>query len=557
MPPPGGPDDKTPPGVLSVAPAPGSVNHPVKTKVTIEFSEWVDPLQAERLLTLFPPLEKGHTVEITGKRLTIAPRKAFAESTTYHIEIGTGFKDLHGNSIGTPFQLVFSTGPVLDSGRVFGCVAQRQPSAQPKAALFRHGEFPIHDTTLLGLPSYLTQTDSSGLFSFNNIRRGVYTLIAFLDSDNDNRLDAGKDAAFASSVRSVQVDSTVGPMVLYPASSDTVALRIASVKALTPLLASVDWSGIAPAGFRVDTMRMSIVPRDSAIKPPQISAVVQLKNSSRCILRFNDSLRATGYGLAYTICQRIPNLTSADSLADTISFNGTTLADTVAPKLQATQPKGVVALMPAMSLVWSEPVQPSIATWWMADSTGDSVVVQIDTALSDTTVLNVARRLLPGKSYAMKIPASSFTDPSGNPPADSTDSASVQIAFRTISEDSICYSLSGASACLPTDPRRIWMFSPINGAMPYRCNDRNATFRFDSIPGAKGLISWFVDSDSNRTVSSGSLFPWQTPEEIGSFADTVEARAHWDIEGIDITPCEVCPKPRRTKPAVADSVPKP
>jgi hypothetical protein len=545
VPPTGGPDDVKAPTVMATQPLAGSVSNPLQQKITISFSEWIDAATAEKSVSVFPPLDKGFSVEVAGKRLVIAPRTAFAESTTYHIELSAAFKDLHGNSIGTPFQYVFSTGPVLDSAAVSGCVVGRSGSAQPKAALFRHTGPTLHDTVLLKVPSYLTQTDSGGLFSFRNIRRGTYSLIAFIDANSDNRLNAGAEAAFAPLERELTVDSAVGPLELFEVVSDTAGLRIASVKALTPLTIFAEWASGTPANFRPDTARYRLVAIDSGGRAPALAGYLPLRNSHGFMLTCQDSMTNTAYGLTYTIHQRIPLPVSIHSLQDTIRFNGTTLADTITPRLLSTQPKGVTGLEPDLRLIWSKPVTSLVSACTIVDTIGDSVSATIDTTWSDTTVIIIMRRLLPDRAYSLSLPAGNFSDLGGNHPTDTTDSVVIRVAFRTMSAESLCTSLSGGGACLEPDNRRIWVYSPLRKTAPLSCADREGRFQFDSIPASRGLISYFIDVNADRTVTSGSLFPWLPPEPSHIVNDTIEARARWDIEGIEIKSCEKCPPRKR------------
>jgi hypothetical protein len=558
MPPGGGPDDIKPPQVLATQPPAGSVNHPVRQKITIAFSEWIDAATAEKGVSLFPPLDKGFSVEVSGKHLTIAPHAAFAESTTYHIELSAAFKDLHGNSIGTPYQYVFSTGAVLDSATIRGCIVQRQRTVQPKAALFRHANAGLPDTALLQVPSYLTQTDSGGLFAFHNIRRGTYTLLAFADANNDNRLNAGVEAAFAPLVREVTVDTAVGPIELFEVRADTASLRIASVKALTPLAIGAEWSAAIPANFRPDTAGYHLVALDSGASAPALAGYRPLGGSRRFILACRDSMRNTAYGLAYTIHPRIALAIPADSLRDTIRFNGTILPDTIAPQLLFTQPKGIGPLAPQLRLIWSEPVKALLGAGAIVDTLGDSVAVTIDTAWSDTTMIDLSHRLRPDRAYSLSMPAANFSDLAGNHPTDTAKAVIVRIAFTTISAESLCTSLSGGSSCMPPDKQRVWLFTPLSTTAPYACVDQDSRFRFDSIPATRGFISHFLDVNGDGRSTAGSLFPWSAPEPVSLFADTIEARARWDVEGIDVRPCEKCPgrpRPRADSLATRNSAP--
>jgi len=77
------------------------------------------------------------------------------------------------------------------------------------------------------------QTDSSGGFTFDHIRKGIYEIIAFADANGDNRFGPVKEAAFGPEEKSYKLDSVVGPLALYPVKCDTAADRIVSIKPLS------------------------------------------------------------------------------------------------------------------------------------------------------------------------------------------------------------------------------------------------------------------------------------------------------------------------------------
>ena len=171
---------------------------PRKGQNHLHILEWIDRKTAQKCITIFPPPSGGVKVHASGRTIVIKPVEAFSESTTYHIEINTSLNDLHGNSIGTPFHFFFSTGATVGNGKVFGCVSSSDLKGlqQPKVALFALGAAPPPDTLLFGPPSYVVQTDSSGGFVFDHIRKGGYEIVAFADAKGNNRFVPGKDAAF-------------------------------------------------------------------------------------------------------------------------------------------------------------------------------------------------------------------------------------------------------------------------------------------------------------------------------------------------------------------------
>ena len=111
----GGPEDKLPPRVAAVYPAPNSTNHPNELYVKLEFDEWINASVPRSAVSISPPIEKKMKFEVSGKTLELTSRAELDENTTYTVTFAGGIKDLHGNALATPFQVVFSTGPVIDT----------------------------------------------------------------------------------------------------------------------------------------------------------------------------------------------------------------------------------------------------------------------------------------------------------------------------------------------------------------------------------------------------------------------------------------------------------
>ena len=548
----GGPDDKTPPSVRYTTPVIGAVKFPVKGTVTFGFSEWIDKKTAEKCLSVFPPPLHGIKIKASGKTISLSPAQAFAESTTYHIELNSSLNDLHGNSIGTPFHFFFSTGPSIDSGKIYGCIlsTQSQP-AQPKAALFaeKAGFFP--DSGFFAVPNYLVQTDSSGGFLFDHIRKGRYALIAFIDANNDNRLQPGIERAFASIEKTVTIDSVSGPVILYPVNGDTITNRLISLKPLSNRVIAGIWA--RPA----DTMAESILSQwriqrlDAAPTGCRVKEYLPLRLTPRFLLTLTDTMSVAAYRLLYAA----PSQTGRDKtpfVRDSIRFEGVRFADTAPPAAAGFFPQGSVGLKPRMKLAWSKPVAPSRATWIMADSLHDTVTLTLSTRLADTTFFHVQRALKPGALYRLRLPDSLFADVSGNHPR---DSAFGNYSVRAIAADDICNSLSGGDSCLRKTARAKWLFMPLGTEDYYVVDDSGGRFRFDSIPAGKGRIGYFVDFNGDARPTSGNLVPWIKPEPYTLFPDTIEARARWDIENIVVEACEACVK-KQTPPVSTAPVPR-
>jgi hypothetical protein len=537
VPPSGGPDDKAPPTVQYTSPRIGSVNVPVTSTVEFVFSEWINTRNADKCVSVFPPPPDGIKVSASGRKIKVRPKRAFSDSTTYHVVVSTALSDLHSNSLGNAFQFFFSTGPSIDSGKATGCVVQSDKKVlQPKVALYSRKKGDASDSVFFGLPSYLTQTDSAGNFSLENIHRGTYEIIAFSDENSNNRFEPGKETVFAPVERKFTLDRTAGPFALYQVVCDTTTRRIALLSPVSSTLLLGELTGgstLAPSMYD-STWRVEQAEKHTMVA---IKEYVAVGRSNRFILRLSDTLALEPYLLVYA--KQSPLLAgSGPREKDTIRFNGTIAKDSVRPKPSVPAAALNVHLGPAIRLTWSKPVAARLAQWICTDSLKDTVKVFLSDGFSDTTIFTFKKNLRPGLKYTIAMPDSLFADCSGNMPK---DSAGITLKFSTISDQDICFSVSGGASCLPADPLRKWLFLPIARQESYLSRDSAGMFRFDSIPASKGFAAFFTDFDKDGKPTTGSLVPWKTPEPYRVFPDTIEARARWDVEAVAVHgACDTC-----------------
>ncbi|SHI52712.1 Ig-like domain-containing protein [Fibrobacter sp. UWP2] len=213
----GGPEDKLPPRVAAVYPAPNSTNHPNELYVKLEFDEWINASVPRSAVSISPPIEKKMKFEVSGKTLELTSRAELDENTTYTVTFAGGIKDLHGNALATPFQVVFSTGPVIDTlsltGRILVNDTMYRKSMFPSIGLYLMGPEreqrkylnKYRDTTTKALdslpmlakepPLFLTRADSAGNFTLSGLKPGRYRVIAFVDANGNQRLEPSSELA--------------------------------------------------------------------------------------------------------------------------------------------------------------------------------------------------------------------------------------------------------------------------------------------------------------------------------------------------------------------------
>lgn len=213
----GGPEDKLPPRVAGVYPAPNTTNHPNELFIKLEFDEWINASITRSAVSISPPIDKRLRFDVSGKTLELTSRAVLDTGTTYTVTFAGGIKDLHGNALAKPFQVVFSTGAVIDSltlsGRVLVDAAMAKKKEFPSVGLFLMG--PERETKhyldkfrdsvshrldslpmlLKEPPLYVTRADSAGHFTLTGLKAGTYRVVAFADGNGNQKIELSTEQA--------------------------------------------------------------------------------------------------------------------------------------------------------------------------------------------------------------------------------------------------------------------------------------------------------------------------------------------------------------------------
>src|SRR5690606_31355186 len=138
----GGKKDETPPKLLSSIPENKTVNFK-ENVLSLTFNEYIviDNLMQKLIIT--PETDNPYTPTVKNQTVNLKFRKPFADSTSYSFYFCDGIKDLAERNPAQNLRLVFSTGPVTDSGRVYGTVKyirQDQPAFDVLVGLYHRSD---------------------------------------------------------------------------------------------------------------------------------------------------------------------------------------------------------------------------------------------------------------------------------------------------------------------------------------------------------------------------------------------------------------------------------
>jgi len=187
----GGPKDTIPPSLLNMSPELETVNFDDK-ELLLEFDEFIEARSLKQDLIVNPPIE-DYDFYVNRRSLVIEFNEELQENTTYTFNFRDAIKDISEQNPAENIVMAFSTGSKIDSFQVQGQVTQlftNQPAEEALVALYPESDTlsPFEDP-----PTYLTKTDENGNYEIRYIKVGTYKLYAFVDENNNLKIDSNNE----------------------------------------------------------------------------------------------------------------------------------------------------------------------------------------------------------------------------------------------------------------------------------------------------------------------------------------------------------------------------
>lgn len=528
--PPGGPEDRTPPEIISTEPDMISLNVPTDQNVEILFSEKINAGTVAKAVFISPTPGENTEIKVNGKRLLIRFSEPLIKNMTYTITLGTGIKDLHGNGLLHSFTLAFSTGAQLDHNEISGKVFAEKPEEVTVWAYFLETGSVVNPS--LQRPRYITQCSSDGSFEFTNLAPRKYRLFAVDDRIKNQTYQIGRETIGVTSSDIVFPEDTtfIGNKFFRLTKRDTSRLRIVQAD---------------QADRRHFRIRFSkpVFPTDSTLRKCRLSDgenhTVQILDlffdeEQPEIWSFTTVARDSGrrHLFIYSFPDQFRNF-----LPDSIrfDFSGIVSADTSRPALAEMVPEDssqIVEQNSPLKFVFSE----SIDTVNIGDFFSlfrDSVAIDNYTCRwkNLTTFSIIPDSLWRGLTwYRGRLDTEEIKDFAGNLLRLKKNEFSwriidpdtlTSISGRILDEDSaatgpVCLQLQQAGR---------------KEKVKQICLPDTGMYRFDKIFPGKYFILGFRDVDKNGIYSYGSVVPFYPAERFFVATDTILVRSRWPNEG--------------------------
>jgi len=534
--PPGGPEDKTPPEVLSVTPETGTVNVDRFAPVRIDFSEPITKDKIEDAVYISPRPSEEPEYRWEKNTLLIKWTDSLAADITYLITVAARIADRRGNRLAEPLMMAFSTGAAIDSGTINGRVyegAKQASSAQ--VLLFR---LPLDSAgAVFEVPDYLTECGADGIYEFSYLPRGTYRAIAMIDKNKDRKLNLGEKAGVGAF--DIELQQSVGaslPLDLYLRDVDTARFELIRCQVDPDRILRADFSHTIDS-LTAHLADLMIVPLAQGDQPSIEYFDLDVQNNKQLRFAVTGMDRGVSYRLTIAgLANRDGRI--VDTAVNTCEFFWPSTADTLSPQVVASKPADKddrVDYRTSVEIRFSEPVDTAYTgpNFFMADSSGLQIEGQ---RIWQNPWLMEFVPLVPldgGMEYAMTIDSGAVADRTGNVSIDRWAAR-----FTTLQAGDfggIAGSLSVTRTDW-TDSPIILEFLPTEKRHPTvtKVFDGSEAFEYELLAGKYTLRS-YVDINTNGRFDEGRLDPFLYAEPRFAFPDTVEVRARFVTEGINLT----------------------
>ena len=536
IPPPGGPPDKTPPTVREMEPVDGTINFS-GDQIEITFNEYLQESGVSEQIVITPIPERPPEIDWSGKTLEIRFRDPLAENRTYAITLGAGLTDLSGNRLGSPVTLRFSTGPIIDSGRIAGTIfGVDNRKAFVFAWLVPDDVETFNDTINFEQtpPDFIAPVADNGSFSLEALPPGRYRLVAVTDEFTDRAYSPGTDAfglavedytllRDSAPLRGVRLRLGPAPIDLTPPqlfSASPVNLTRTDLRFSEP----IDTATIRPEHFLLTTDGREI-PVTSAWRSPF---------NALSVIVIHDELPPDGSGEVVVSSLRDTNGLGISDTARSKTFTTTSRRDTIAPLFRSSIASGgVIRLTDTLSFQFDERVTATRGQELVKltdTASGKSVGYRLEQtgpgsfiAVSVDTTFNVPSAIL-------SVDLGGFSDPGGY----RTDTVwQTPVTVKPLPQRG---TLQGKliDSLAPNTPHVILLFHT-EDKREYRVKlSGTGAWEIADIPSGNYRLTAFRDTDGDGIYSYGSLTPYRPGEVFAEYAGTVQVRARWTTTDVDI-----------------------
>jgi hypothetical protein len=525
LPPGGGDIDRVPPVITEISPPDGTTNYK-ENYFELTFSKYVEKRSLKDAIFISPTIKGNIELDWSGHSVRVIFPEKLKDSTTYVVTIGTDLVDYNNkNRMAESVTFSFSTGSKVDKKIISGKVFDEKPSG---ILIFAYKKGREDPDPMKIKPDYISQAGNDGRYKIIGLAAGDYRVFAVYDQYRDFLFQPEQDRIGMSprDVSFSEQDTLYSNLNFLLTKIDTSAPRILTsvmtdkMHILVNFSEPIDSTCIRANNFFVyDSTAKKRTPMLFAYKgntKPSEIVLVTSQNipEGNSNWFFADSIKDISGNMYRNDFSQLTVSTKLDTTKlDIYKFippNRTDRADFIDQKftfflndgVDTNQIKNVVSF---------------------ADTSGITVNFNIKFLDDASFRIEPLKSLEPRKDYVIKINFSKLTDAAGN----RLDSV-YQYKFKTIAGSDFT-GISGVLKKVDLNKRPVLILQGIDAdkniyTMSLLTDNR---FNIDRVTPGKYVLWAYLDVDSSRSYTFGSIKPFKPAEEFSFYPDTLDLKARW------------------------------
>ncbi len=557
-PPPGGEEDKTPPTIDTSFPFIGATNVAKDIKPVFIFEQDVDRSSLTQSVTMTPYMPGVIKYDWSGyDEVELELPAPLRDSTTYILTIGRDLKTRRSGTLSAPIQIIFSTGPTLDSGVITGQVfpgfqAAREENFTNLFVFAYDITNQSADTLTLShtRPDYITQPNATGAFELRALKIGhKYRIIAVSDEFRNRLYDHAIDA-FGIPTGDVELRPNSAPFVVMRMlpKIDTIRPKLEDVEVRdlhhfrVKFNKPIDSSSVLESNFELirqgeqSPLVLVAAYREDPEKRP---AVITLVPRGR--LRIGDTYTVHA---VTTAIRDIRGLAMAADSGSARTFTVPTVPDTfAAPRfLRFSIGDSVrdISRTPQITVFLSDAISRSNldGVFMLFDSSGKQLPIDVRQGDAIRFTISPKDTLLPVALYRLDAKGSFIASPLSAYAGKVIDTI-YSIDFFT--EDPRDFgTVSGEityadSLYNPATHRVVVQLVNIGTNVVTRkvLSEGRLKYTFENVPAGRYKVRAWLAEAANNTWFGGQIQPFKYAMPTGEYLDQIDVRSRWTVDDVN------------------------
>jgi len=513
----GGPRDNNPPKLIKSVPQNGELNVQLQ-QLDFEFDEFIQVKSINQKLLVSPPLKYTPELKQRAKGFSLIIKDTLRKNTTYNFYFADAIQDLNENNVLSDFNLVFSTGDIVDSIKLGGRIVDALTLKPENNFLVLLYTDTTDSVPFKEKPNYLTKTNAEGIFQFNHLQKGYYKLVAISDKNNNYLFDAGSEKiAFAS--QPIFIDKHIDTLKLYSFAEERTKQYIKKKDRKYRYKAELYLNAPSPEPPKVMASTAKLL--DTYISTNNDSIFIFFADSSQYI---NDTV---SFNITYAYFDSLLNKVYKTEYVQ-LPYNADKKITSGSLTYKWSVKNFKIPDSEPLYIEFSEPVlnveNAIIIEQMLVDSTFKKIPTKVKKDSNNTLRWNIQTSLLTSQKYRFILNADNIISPYRHKILSDT------LIIQTLQPEDFANLKLNVAIPFKNKYFVVELLNEKNQRLKTYTIIENQTINIQHIEPGKYNLRCFIDENQNGKWDNGYYILKKQPEKVYIYPQTFQLRANWDLE---------------------------